>query len=66
MPTKPSKTESTRGFDAVAESRKWKEAVADATAGMSMNERMVWFRSQSSVAAIRSRAKAPRREKAHA
>jgi hypothetical protein len=53
-------------FDAVAESRKWKEAVADTTAGMSIAERMAWFRSQSSVPAIRSRAKAPCREKAHA
>ena len=67
MQTKPNhQTESTRGFDAVAESRKWKEAVADATAGMSMSQRMAWFRSQSSVPAIRSQAIAPRREKAHA
>lgn len=53
MPTKTSKTE--RGFDAVAESRRWKEIVAGATAGMSIAERMAWFRSQSSVAAIRNR-----------
>jgi len=50
-------------FDAVAESRKWKQAVADATAGMSIAERMAWFRSQSSVPAIRIHAKAPRRSK---
>ena len=44
------------GFDAVAESRKWKEAVARETAGMSIAERMAYFRRHSSVAAIRSRA----------
>lgn len=64
MPTKNSKSE-TCGFDAVAESRKWKQAVSDATAGMSISERMAWFRSQSSVPAIRSRAKVPSRTKAH-
>lgn len=53
MQTNPSKTEPTRGFDAVAESRRWKETVAKATAGMSITERMAWFRRQSSVAAIR-------------
>ena len=45
------------GFDAVAESRKWKEAVARETAGMSIAERMAYFRRHSSVAAIRNRAK---------
>lgn len=54
MQTKPNKTRPA-AFDAVAET----------TAGMSIAERMAWFRSQSSVPAIRSRAKAPRREKAH-
>ncbi len=44
------------GFDAVAESRKWKEAVACETAGMSMAERMAYFRRHSSVPAIRNRA----------
>lgn len=44
------------GFDAVAESRKWKEAVARETAGMSIAERMAYFRRHSSVAAIRRRA----------
>jgi hypothetical protein len=44
-----------RSFDAVAESRRWKEAVAARTSGMSMNERMAWFRQQSSVPAIRGR-----------
>ena len=29
-----------RGFDAVAESRRWKEAVSAETAGMSIGERM--------------------------
>jgi hypothetical protein len=55
MPTKHSPTEPERGFDAVAESRRWKEAVAAETAGMSIPERIAWFRSQSSVAAIRER-----------
>jgi hypothetical protein len=54
MPTKKSQTP--RGFDAVAESRRWKEAVAAETAGMSTGERMAWFRRQSSVPAIRGRA----------
>lgn len=65
MQTKPNKTKPT-AFDAVAESRKWKETVADTTAGMSIAERMAWFRSQSSVPAIRSRAKASVAKKAHA
>lgn len=64
MPTKTSKTKPAV-FDAVAESRQWKQTVAETTTGMSIAERMAWFRSQSSVPAIRSRAKAPRREKAH-
>jgi len=46
------------GFDAVAESRKWKEAVARETAGMSIEERMAYFRRHSSVKAIRQRASA--------
>jgi hypothetical protein len=65
MQTKPNKI-SPAVFDAVAESRNWKEAVADITTGMSVTERMAWFRSQSSVAAIRAQAKAPRRSKAQA
>lgn len=56
MPTKNSRIESRRGFDAVAESRRWKEAVAAETAGMSVSERMAWFRRQSSVPAIRNQA----------
>lgn len=60
MPTKNSQTEPA-AFDAVAESRRWKQAVAETTAGMSIAERMAWFRSQSSIPAIRSRAKAPSR-----
>ncbi len=54
MPTKNSQTESGRGFDAVAESRRWKEAVAAETAGLSMSERIAWFRRQSSIPAIRA------------
>lgn len=56
MPSQTSQTESDRGFDAVAESRRWKEAVAESVAGMSISERMAWFRSQSSVKAIRDQA----------
>ncbi|MCE9609445.1 MAG: hypothetical protein K8R23_04390 [Chthoniobacter sp.] len=41
------------GFDAVAESLKWKEAVAQETAGMNSAERMAYFRRHSSVEAIR-------------
>ncbi|MDZ4286659.1 MAG: hypothetical protein U0984_01800 [Prosthecobacter sp.] len=44
-------------FDAVAESRKWKEAVARETEGMTAAERTAYFRSHSSVAAIRESAK---------
>ncbi len=49
-----------RGFDAVAESRRWKESVAAQTEGMSMTERMAWFRLQSSVAAIRNQSSVAR------
>ena len=56
MPARNSQTESERGFDAVAESRKWKEAVAHETAGMSVAQRMAYFRRHSSVLAIRNRA----------
>ena len=62
MPTKHRKTEPERGFDAVAESRRWKEAVAAETAGMSIPERMAWFRRQSSVAAIREQGQPGERE----
>jgi hypothetical protein len=55
MPTKNRKNE-TETFDAVAESRKWKEMVAHTTSSMSAIERIAWFRSQSSVYAIRNRA----------
>lgn len=51
-----------RGFDAVAESRRWKEAVAAETTCMSMVERMAWFRSQSSVPAIRCQSDSSIRE----
>jgi hypothetical protein len=56
MPMKHSQSKSGRGFDAVAESRRWKEAVSAETAGMSIRERMTWFRQQSSVPAIREQA----------
>jgi hypothetical protein len=65
MQTKPNKT-SLPVFDAVAESRKWKESVAAMTAGMSLAERMAWFRGQSSVAAIRDRTKTSRQIRAKA
>lgn len=54
MPSK-TKSESDRGFDAVAESRRWKEAVARETQGMTAAERMAYFRSHSSVPAIAAR-----------
>ena len=57
METQPNKSKAKRGFDAVAASREWKNAVADVTANMSIAERMSWFRSQSSVPAIRDRVK---------
>jgi hypothetical protein len=50
------------GFDAVAESRRWKEAVAAETAGLSIPERMAWFRRQSSVAAIREQAQSAKEQ----
>jgi hypothetical protein len=53
------KSETGRDFDAVAESRKWKEAVASETADMTASERMAYFRSHSSVAAIAARANIP-------
>jgi hypothetical protein len=56
MPRKQSQNKSARGFDAVAESRRWKEAVSAETAGMGIRERMAWFRRQSSVPAIREQA----------
>lgn len=40
-------------FDAVAESRRWKETVAAQTAGMSIQQRMAWYRAKSFVEAIR-------------
>lgn len=54
----PTNPEALPGFDAVTESRKWKEAVARETAGMSIAERMAYFRRHSSVEAIRRRASA--------
>ena len=52
----PTNPEALPGFDAVAESRKWKEAVARETAGMSIAERIAYFRRHSSVEAIRQQA----------
>jgi hypothetical protein len=54
----PTNPEALPGFDAVAESRKWKEEVARETAGMSVAERMAYFRRHSSVEAIRQQATA--------
>ena len=52
----PTNPEPIPGFDAVAESRKWKENVARETAGMSISERMAYFRRHSSIDKIRRRA----------
>jgi hypothetical protein len=54
----PTNPEALPGFDAVAESLKWKEAVANETARMTIAERMAYFRRHSSVEAIRQRASA--------
>lgn len=56
MRTRTNQTDQDRGFDAVKESRRWKEAVAALTAGMTVAERMAWFRRQSSVPSIRAKA----------
>jgi hypothetical protein len=56
MPIQNCQPEPERGFDAVAESRKWKEAVAQETAGMTLEERIAFFRRHSSVETIRQRA----------
>ena len=61
MPSK-TKSESDCGFDAVAESRRWKEAVAAETQGMTAAERMAYFRGHSSVSAIAARAQQPHDE----
>ncbi len=53
----PAAPKRAKAFDAVAESRKWKEAVASETAGMTAAERMAYFRSHSSVAAIAAHAR---------
>lgn len=45
----PEVMKSPKAFDAVAESRKWKEAVARETAGMSAEERIAYFNRHSSV-----------------
>ncbi len=54
MPMKHRQSDSQRGFDAVAESRRWKKDVAAETAGMSIRERMALFRRQFSVPAQNS------------
>lgn len=41
------------GFDAVAESRKWKQAVALETEGMTVEQRIAYFRGHSSLSAMR-------------
>jgi hypothetical protein len=61
MPSQNCQTEPER-FDAVAESRKWKEAVAEETAGMTIAERIAFFRRHSSVEAIRQSASAAESE----
>jgi hypothetical protein len=53
MPVEQCQIESEKAFDAVAESRRWKQAVAAETVGMGVAERMAWFRAKSSVDAIR-------------
>ena len=58
MQTRTDQTDAARGFDAVSESRRWKETVAAMTVGMTASERMAWFRRQSSVASIRANAEA--------
>lgn len=60
MPKSNHQTNPERGFDAVAESRRWKESVAAKVATMSIGERVAWFREQSSVPAIRHEAQAAR------
>jgi hypothetical protein len=54
----PTNPEALPGFDAVVESRKWKDAVPRETAGTSVAERMAYFRRHSSVESIRQRASA--------
>ena len=54
MPMKHRQSNSQRGFDAVAESCRWKKDVAAETVGMSIRERMALFRRQSSVPAQNS------------
>lgn len=43
-----------KAFDAVAESRKWKEAVARETAGMTAAERIAYFNKHASPSAVAS------------
>ena len=51
---KPAAPKPAKAFDAVKESRKWKEAVARETAGMSTEERIAYFQRHSSVEAAES------------
>lgn len=53
----PKTTDKSPRFDAVAESRKWKEAVARETKGMTVAERMAWFRQHSLISAVRTKKK---------
>ncbi len=59
---KPAAPKPAKAFDAVAESRKWKEAVERETAGMSTAERMAYFRRHSSVPEIAARARVSQEE----
>lgn len=58
MPKSNQQTNPEHGFDAVAESRRWKKAVAAKIATLTTGERVAWFREQSSVASIRQSADA--------
>ena len=48
----PTAPKPAKSFDAVAESRKWKEAVARETAGMTAAERIAYFNSHSSRSSV--------------
>ena len=50
-----------KAFDAVAESRRWKEAVAQKTAGMSPEQSIAFFNREKALARMQAlRKKAPR------
>ena len=54
------------GFDAVAESRKWKEAVGRETAGMTSEEVLAYFNDFAEKCFVERRERARRREQAFA